>query len=86
MGAETAVKELERLQEKLDEVQVHGASDHDILIELRVTQRAMLQTLAKVVDDHEARLRNIERRVQMAMGVIALVTVAASLILHLWGK
>ncbi len=65
---------LKRLADKLD--------DHDILIELRTTQRSMsteMRTMAEgitaTVQDHERRLRIMERLVFYGAGAAGLATV-----------
>jgi hypothetical protein len=70
-------------------------SDHDILIELRGDMRALKEEFQKMqdlgtkkVDDHETRIRFIERWMWGAIGVIAVsqVVVGFYILIHYGAK
>lgn len=73
------VEELKDLITHFTQAVTNRLDDHDILIELRTTQANMLTqlnqlvgALAKTVDDHENRIRRMERMVFYGAGMIGL--------------
>lgn len=75
------MEELKALIQDFSSVVRTRLDDHDILIELRTTQQHTFQQvntlvgqLAKTVDDHEARIRRMERVIFYGLGAVGLAT------------
>lgn len=48
-------------------------TDHDLLIEIRTTLNLFVSDTTKKVDDHEDRLRAVERKVWFASGIATIL-------------
>lgn len=71
-------------------------ADHDLLIEIKTKLDGVLNliaikadaqavvTLGAEVKDHEARMRELERRVVLALGALLMVQIAVGLYVAFW--
>ena len=75
------VDELKSIMGEFAHAVTNRLEDHDILIQLKTTQQHMLDqvntlvgALSKTVDDHETRIRRMERLIFYGLGAIGLAT------------
>lgn len=60
----------------MEDIKKIVSDEYLAIIEIRAQQTEMLKTLQKIVEDHETRLRRVERFVSGALAIIALISLA----------